>query len=67
MTSKEIRELAPAEITTKLRETRDKLLQLRLRKHSGQVEKTHTIRALRKDVARLETILTELKNKKTAA
>ncbi len=67
MTSKEIRDLAPAEITTRLRETRDALLQLRLRKHTGQVEKTHTIRALRKDVARLETILTEIKSKKTAA
>ena len=67
MTAKEIRDLAPAEITTKLRETRETLLQLRLRKHTGQVEKTHTIRALRKDIARLETILTEIKSKKTAA
>ena len=67
MTSKEIRELAPAEITTKLRETRDQLLQLRLKKHTGQVEKPHTIRVLRKDIARLETILTEKKSKKTAA
>jgi large subunit ribosomal protein L29 len=57
MTSKEIRELSPAEITTKLREIREQLTQLRLRKHTGQVEKTHEIRALRKDVARLETIL----------
>ena len=38
-----------------------------LRKHTGQVEKTHTIRVLRKDIARLETILTEKKSKKTAA
>ncbi|MBI3886079.1 MAG: 50S ribosomal protein L29 [Opitutae bacterium] len=67
MTAKEIRDLGPTEITTKLRETREALLQLRLRKHTGQVEKTHTIRALRKDVARLETILTELKSKKPAA
>jgi large subunit ribosomal protein L29 len=67
MTTKEIRQLAPAEITTKLRATRDELLQLRLRKHTGQVEKTHTIRDLRKDIARLETILTELKSKQTAA
>jgi large subunit ribosomal protein L29 len=57
MTSKEIRDLAPAEITTKLRETREKLLQLRLRRQTGQVEKTHELRTLRKDVARLETIL----------
>jgi large subunit ribosomal protein L29 len=67
MTSKEIRDLAPAEITTKLRESREQLLQLRLRKHTGQVEKPHTIRELRKDIARLETILNEKKSKKTAA
>ena len=67
MTTKEIRELAPAEITTKLRSTRDELLQLRLRKHTGQVEKTHTIRTLRKDIARLETLLTEKQSKQTAA
>ncbi len=66
MTSKEIRELAPAEITTKLRETREKLLGLRLRKQTGQVEKTHELRSLRKDIARLETIKTE-KNKTAAA
>ena len=57
MTSKEIRDLAPAEITTKLRETREQLLQLRLKRQTGQVEKTHELRTLRKDVARLETIL----------
>lgn len=67
MTSKEIRDLAPAEITTKLRETREQLLHLRLRKHTGQVEKTHEIRSLRKDIARLETILNEKKKKAPAA
>ena len=61
MTSKEIRDLAPAEIETKLRDTRDQLLQLRLRKQTGQVEKTHEIRNLRKDVARLETALSAKK------
>ncbi len=61
MTSKDIRELSPSEITVKLRETREKLLQLRLRKQTGQVEKTHEIRALRKDIARLETILNQKK------
>jgi large subunit ribosomal protein L29 len=62
MTSKEIRELAPAEITTKLREVREQLLQLRLRKQTGQVEKTHELRSLRKTIARLETVLTEKKS-----
>ena len=62
MTSKEIRDLAPAEITTKLREISEQLLQLRMRRQTGQVEKTHELRTLRKDIARLETIGNEKKN-----
>ena len=62
MTSKEIRDLSPVEITTKIRESRESLLQSRLRKQTGQVEKTHELRTLRKDIARLETILRQ-KNK----
>ncbi len=67
MTSKEIRELSPAEITTKIRETREALLVDRLKKETGQVEKTHTIRVRRKDIARMETILNEKKRKSAAA
>ena len=67
MTSKEIRDLSPAEIQTKLRETREKLLQLRLRKQTGQVEKTHELRTLRKDIARLETVATQKKAVATKA
>jgi large subunit ribosomal protein L29 len=59
MTVKEIRDLSAAEFDTKLRETRDQLLQLRLRKQTGQVEKTHEMRVLRKSIARLETIKRE--------
>ena len=67
MTSKEIRDLAPSEITTKLRETREQLLQLRLRKQTGQVEKTaRLLRTYRKDIARLETILKQKKTTKAA-
>ena len=67
MTAKEIRELSPEEIGTKLREIRDQLLQLHLRKQTGQVEKTHEIRTLRKDIARLETIQNQKKSKAVAA
>lgn len=62
MTSKEIRDLSTGEIATKIRETRETLLQARMRKQTGQVEKTHELRSLRKDIARLETILRQ-KNK----
>ena len=67
MTSKEIRDLSIVEITTKIRETRETLLQSRLRKQSGQVEKTHELRVLRKDIARLETILRQKNKPATAA
>ena len=67
MTSKEIRELSVTEITTKLREIREQLLNLRLRKQTGQVEKTHELRTLRKDIARLETELTAKKAKEVKA
>lgn len=64
MKPKEIRELSVTEIEGKIRETRESLLQLRLRKNTGQVDKPHLFRLYRKDIARMETILTE---KKTAA
>jgi len=67
MTAKEISALSPAEITTKLRETREQLLQLRLRKQTGQVEKPHLLRAYRKDIARLETVLNAKKKSALAA
>jgi large subunit ribosomal protein L29 len=66
MTSKEIRDLTAVEIATKIRETRESLLQVRLRKQTGQIEKTHEMRSLRKDVSRLETILRQ-KNKPAPA
>ena len=65
MTSKEIRDLSPAEITTKLREIHAELLQLRLKKNTGQVEKPHMLRVLRKDIARLATIANEKRAKAT--
>lgn len=61
MKAKEIRELSVQEIENKLRETRESLLQNSLRKHTGQIDKPHTFKAYRKDIARLETILTEKK------
>ena len=57
MKTKEIRELSVTELGTKLRDTREQLLQLRLRKQTGQVEKPHLLHVYRKDIARLETII----------
>jgi len=63
MNSKEIRELSVLELEKKIRDSREKLLDLKLKKQTGQVEKTHEITALRKTLARMETI----RNQKLAA
>lgn len=67
MTAKEIQKLSLAEIGTKLRETRSELLMLRLKKNTGQLEKPHTLRLLRKDIARLLTVQTAKLNAPAAA
>tara|TARA_R100000027_G_scaffold18279_2_gene13149 strand:+ start:21432 stop:21641 length:210 start_codon:yes stop_codon:yes gene_type:complete len=63
MKSKEARELSVAEIEKKIRDSRTELVNLRLRKQTGQVEKPHLLSEIRRDLARLQTILNE---KKTA-
>jgi large subunit ribosomal protein L29 len=59
MKVKEIRELSLAEIEKTIRDTRDQLLQLKLRKQTGQVENTAELTQRRKDIAKMETIRRE--------
>lgn len=59
MKAKEVRDLSEQEIEKKLRDSRQELMNLRLRKQSGQVETPSQLRALRRDIARMETILKE--------
>jgi large subunit ribosomal protein L29 len=58
LNAKEVAELSLAEIEKKIRDTRHELLELRLRKKTGQLEKSHLLKDLRRDVARLETFAT---------
>jgi len=53
--SKEVSELTLVELEKKIRDTRHELLELRLKKKTGQLEKSHMLKELRRDVARLET------------
>lgn len=61
MIAKDIREMSEGEIEKKLRETREEQVNLRMRKQTGQVEQPHRFEELRRDIARLETILREKK------
>ncbi|MCH2613940.1 MAG: 50S ribosomal protein L29 [Opitutales bacterium] len=42
-----------------IRDTRDQLLELKLRKQTGQVENTAELTQRRRDIARMETIRNE--------
>jgi large subunit ribosomal protein L29 len=55
----DIRKLAAEEIRTKMTDLRDELMKLRFQQVSGQLTDTSRVRALRRDVARMETILRE--------
>lgn len=64
MKAKEIRELSPEEAGKKLRDLRERLVLLRVQKRAGTVENPSEIKVIRRDIARLETII---KEKATAA
>lgn len=57
-----IREMTPEELSKTLREDREELLSLRLRKNTGQVDNPARIRTLRRKIARLETVAREKQN-----
>ena len=55
LNAKEIAELSLVELEKKIRDLRHELLELRLKKKTGQLDKPHLLKELRRDVARLET------------
>lgn len=56
---KELRELSVDELATLRRENKEESLNLRVQKESGQLENPARIRQLRREVARIETVLTQ--------
>lgn len=61
----EIRELTPDELRARKRELREQIFHLRLQQASGQLEKPSELRTIRREIARIETVLT--KKTQTAA
>ena len=59
MKTKEIVEMSTDELLTKRRDLRQESLHLRLQQQSGQLEQPSRLRLLRRDIARLETVLTQ--------
>lgn len=59
MKSREIREMTEEEILNALEDQKEALFNLRFQKASGQLEDGNAPRRVRRDVARLKTILRE--------
>jgi large subunit ribosomal protein L29 len=59
MKFKEIAEMTSDELLTKRRDLRQESLHLRLQQQSGQLEQPSRLRLLRRDVARVETVLSQ--------
>mgnify|MGYP001092675219 CR=1 FL=1 len=64
MNAAEIRELTDEEIQQRIAEAREELFRLRFRSATQQLENPALIRKLRRDVARMKTILNERKRAK---
>lgn len=56
---KDLRALSNKELEGKIREAKKELFNLRMKQSTGTLEKPSKIRELRKDVARMKTILRE--------
>ena len=60
MKAKEIREMTAAELETKLGELKKDLFNLRLQHATNQLENTNKISDVKRDIARVNTVLREL-------
>jgi large subunit ribosomal protein L29 len=67
MKMNEIKDLTAVELTAKARELRHELFNLRLQKATSQLEKPARLRAIRRDVARIETQISTLRRKTATA
>jgi large subunit ribosomal protein L29 len=57
MKIKEIQELTPKELLARKRELKEEIFNLRIQKQSGQLERPHLLRVARRNIARIETVL----------
>ena len=63
----EINEMPVVELQAKSRDLRLELFNLNLQKSMGTLEKSHRISQIRKDIARVETRLTRIRNQPAEA
>ena len=59
MKPQEIRKLSVEEIQAKLDDSREELMKLRFQQVTGQLTDTSRLRVIRRDIARMESVLNE--------
>jgi large subunit ribosomal protein L29 len=59
MNASELKDMDAASLNVKLTELLKEQFNLRMQKTTGQLQKTHEIRNIRRDIARVKTILTQ--------
>lgn len=65
MKAKEVREMPKAELEQKITTLKEELYNLRYQAHTGRLEKSGRIRNIRRDIARINTIIREKDNAST--
>ena len=63
----ELRELSVDELAARRRELKEEALNLRVQIESGQLENPSRLRVIRRDVARIETLLSEKRSAEATA
>ena len=61
MKAREVRDLSADEQAQKLAETEKELFNLRIQQAAGQLEKPDRVRLVRRDIARIRTIMNQAK------
>lgn len=59
----ELRNLTKEELLLKIRSLKDELSKLNQQRYAGRVEKPHSFGLIKRDIARINTVLTEKKEK----
>lgn len=62
MLAKEIREKTNEELNAEINMLKDELFNLRFQQATGQLENTARLKTVKKDIARIKTVLTERAN-----
>ncbi|MFT4690340.1 MAG: 50S ribosomal protein L29 [Verrucomicrobiia bacterium] len=66
MKTSELKDMTLVELAAKGRDLRQELFNLKLQQVTSQLEKTSRLRLLKKDIARVETQMSSLRNQQAA-